>query len=81
LALFQIIGGSMKTTNPHPRPTPDQIRSRRTSLGLTQTQSAELIRGTLRGWQEYEYGHRNMHPGLWCLYQLRTPQFEPDELD
>ena len=70
----------MKTTNPHPRPSSAMIRERRLALGLTQQQSACLIRGTLRSWQEYEGGRRNMHPGLWILFQIRTPDIDINEL-
>lgn len=49
-------------------PDPRQIRSAREAAGLTQTQAAILVRGTLRAWQNWEAGERRMHPGLWELF-------------
>jgi putative transcriptional regulator len=53
-------------------PSPEEIRAAREAAGLTQTQAAELIHGTMRGWQEYEAGNRRMHPGLWELFNLKA---------
>lgn len=53
---------------PFSNPTPAEIRAARESAGLTQTQAAELVRGTMRAWQEWEAGNRRMHPGLWELF-------------
>lgn len=53
-------------------PTPAQVRVAREGAGLTQTQAAELIHGTLRAWQEWEAGNRRMHPGLWELFRIKV---------
>lgn len=53
-------------------PTPEQIRAARDSAGLTQTEAASLIHGTMRAWQEYEAGNRRMHPGLWELFRMKV---------
>lgn len=62
-------------------PTPAEIRQARESLGLTQTDAAEIIYGTLRGWQGWETApgspeHRRMHPGLWELFRMKTGLIE-----
>lgn len=64
---------------PASNPTPGEIRAAREAAGLTQTQAAALIHGTLRGWQRFEEpadapGNRRMHPGLWELFRLKTAQ-------
>jgi putative transcriptional regulator len=65
------------TKGPFSNPTPDEVRSARETAGLTQTQAAEMVRGTLRAWQgweapEGEPAARRMHPGLWELFHLKT---------
>ena len=49
-------------------PTKEQIRSARTSAGLTQTQAASLVYASLNGWQKWEAGDRRMHPALFELF-------------
>jgi putative transcriptional regulator len=53
-------------------PTPAQIVWARNKLGLTQTQAAELIYCSMRGWQEWEGGRREMHPAFWELWNLKA---------
>lgn len=53
-------------------PTPEEIKSARERAGLTQTQAAYLVHGTMRAWQEWEAGNRKMHPGLWELFNIKT---------
>lgn len=55
-------------------PTPNEIRAARERAGLTQTQAAHLIHGTMRAWQEWEAGNRKMHPGLWELFCIKVAQ-------
>ncbi|MFA9439423.1 helix-turn-helix domain-containing protein [Uliginosibacterium sp. sgz301328] len=57
---------------PSANPDPIEVRAAREAAGLTQTQAAELIHGTLRAWQEWEAGNRRMHPGLWELFCIKT---------
>lgn len=62
---------------PSSTPTAGEVRSAREAAGLTQTQAAALVHGTLRAWQgweapEGEPAARRMHPGLWELFQLKT---------
>ncbi len=63
-----------KTRTAASNPTPAQIVAAREKAGLTQTAAAEVIRGSLRAWQDYEGGQRRMHPGLWELFRIKTGQ-------
>jgi putative transcriptional regulator len=60
-----------RSKSPHASPKPEQIRAAREAAGLTQTEAAELIHGSLRAWQQYEAGDRIMHAGLWELFRLK----------
>ena len=62
---------SRRKDAPGRNPTPTEIRAAREKASLTQTQAAELIHCTLRGWQEWEAGNRRMHPAIWELFQLK----------
>lgn len=53
-------------------PIPAEVRAARKAAGLSQTAAAALIHCTLRGWQEWEYGNRRMHPAFWELFRLKT---------
>ncbi|MCW5287482.1 helix-turn-helix domain-containing protein [Verminephrobacter eiseniae] len=58
-------------------PTPVEVWAARERSGLTQTEAAALVHGTLRAWQgweapEGEPAARRMHPGLWELFQIKT---------
>lgn len=58
-------------------PKPSEILAAREAAGLTQTQAAELIWGTLRAWQDWETDgdqNRRMHPGLFELFLIKTKQ-------
>lgn len=55
-------------------PTPAQILEARKAAGLTQTQAAAVIYGTLRAWQDWEGGQRKMNPALLELFELKTGQ-------
>lgn len=65
---------SKKNRNAFSNPTPTEVMAGREKAGLTQTEAAKLIRGTLRSWQSYEGGQRTMHPGLWELFLIKTGQ-------
>ncbi len=52
-------------------PAPTEIRAARERAGLTQTQAAQLVHGTMRAWQEWESGNRKMNPGLWELFNIK----------
>jgi putative transcriptional regulator len=57
---------------PFSNPTPEQVREARSAAGMTQSEAARAVRGTMRAWQEWEAGNRRMHPGLWELFRLKT---------
>lgn len=62
---------------PAANPTPQEIRDLRMEAGLSQSQAADLVLGTLRGWQGWEADpgtpdHRRMPPGLWLLFRARV---------
>lgn len=54
-----------------PSPAPQQIREARLSAGLTQAEAAALIGATLRAWEDWEQGRRNMPAAKWELIQLK----------
>lgn len=56
---------------PFSNPTPLQVAEARKAAGMTQSEAAQAVRGTMRAWQEWEAGNRRMHPGLWELFQLK----------
>lgn len=53
-------------------PYPEEIIAAREAAGLTQTGAAALVHSKLRTWQQWEAGDREMHPGLWELFQIKT---------
>ncbi|MEZ5707277.1 MAG: XRE family transcriptional regulator [Burkholderiaceae bacterium] len=66
-------------SNPKPHhPTPEAIRHARTTAGITQSEAARAVRGSLRGWQQWEAGDRAMPPGLFELFMLKTGQWSLD---
>lgn len=56
-------------------PTPAAIRDARAAADLTQTEAAQTVRASLRGWQQWEAGDRAMPPGLFELFMLKTGQW------
>jgi hypothetical protein len=56
-------------------PTPDQIYYwRKIKFGLTQTEAADKVHVTLRAWQWWESGKREMPVGLWELFLIKIDQ-------
>jgi len=62
-------------TGPFSNPTPEQVREARSAAGMTQSEAARAVGGTMRAWQEWEAGNRRMHPGLWELFQIKSKEF------
>jgi|SaaInl4_200m_RNA_FD_contig_111_51227_length_335_multi_2_in_0_out_0_1 DNA-binding transcriptional regulator YiaG len=57
--------------------TPNQLKKLRRELGLTQTDAAKIIHGTLRGWQGHEApegtaAHRAMSECALELFCIKT---------
>ncbi|SAI59657.1 Uncharacterised protein [Bordetella ansorpii] len=67
----------MNAAKPH-TPKPDAIRHARLVVGLTQAEAANVVRSSLRGWQQWEAGDRAMPPGLFELFMLKTNQWALD---
>lgn len=65
-----------RAAGPASNPMPDAVRAAREAAGLTQTEAALLVHGSLRTWQQWEAGDRRMHPGLWELFRLKAALIE-----
>jgi len=52
-------------------PTPAEIKTARESVGLTQTEAADLVHTTCRTYQQWEAGDRRMHPAMWELFNIK----------
>ena len=61
-----------RARSPASNPTPEEIKTLRCALGLTQTEAAAVIYCTLTGWQKWEGGNRRMHPAFWELFRNKT---------
>ncbi len=53
-------------------PTPEEIRTNRVFLGLTQAQAAALLHTVDRVWRQWESGKRKMHPAFWELFIIKA---------
>lgn len=53
-------------------PQPDQVKVTRKALGFTQKESADMVHCSLRAWQLWEAGDRNMPAGIWELFVIKT---------
>lgn len=51
--------------------TPKQIASARKRAKLTQREAAALIGASMRIWQDWEGGRRNMPQAKWDLFKIR----------
>lgn len=71
---------SSPTKPSSPSPAPAAVRDARIAAGLTQTEAAQTVQASLRGWQQWEAGDRSMAPGLFELFMLKTRQW-PLELE
>lgn len=63
---------SKRQDNPAANPDPAEIRTAREAANLSQTEAAELIYCTMRGWQQWESGERRMHPAMWELWRIKV---------
>jgi putative transcriptional regulator len=55
-------------------PTAEEILEARKKAGLTQTEAGKLVHASLRGWQDWEYGKREMPLVYWELFLVKTGQ-------
>jgi DNA-binding XRE family transcriptional regulator len=51
-------------------PTREQIKQARTQAGLTQQAASDLVGVSIKSWQAYEGGWRNIRPATWRLFCL-----------
>lgn len=58
-------------------PDPATIRAARERAGLTQTQAGAAIGRSLRVWQAYEGGTREIDPLLWQVWLIRAGMADP----
>lgn len=64
------------TKQPAPNP-----RAARLAAGLTQTAAAQLIGATLRTWQDWEGGRRNMPHVKYAMFLMMAPPKEAPHVD
>ena len=57
-----------------PTPTPDALRAKRSSAGLTQSQAAALLGVSRRSIAGWETGERDMPRPLWTLFLMLTTE-------
>jgi len=56
-------------------PTHSQIHYwRKIKMGYSQSEAAEMVHVTLRAWQWWESGKREMPVGLWELFLIKIDQ-------
>lgn len=53
-------------------PAPEVIIKARHTVGLTQTQAADLVHYPVRQWQRWEAGDQSMHPAVWELFVMKV---------
>ncbi len=52
-------------------PSAAEIAAMRASCGLTQAQIANLLHTSVRAYQQWEHGDRDMHPAFWDCLRLK----------
>lgn len=57
---------------PASSPRPVEIVRARKVAGLTQTEAGELIHASMRAWQQWESGARQMHPAFFELFLIKS---------
>lgn len=61
-----------RADNPWANPTPETIIKARTRLDLTEAQAAAAVYRRAQAWRDWEAGVRQMGPGDWMLFKVRT---------
>jgi DNA-binding XRE family transcriptional regulator len=49
-----------------------EIKQARLDAGLTQQAAADLVGVSIKSWEAYEGGWRNIRPATWTLFNLLT---------
>jgi DNA-binding XRE family transcriptional regulator len=65
-------------------PSPAEIKSTRLAAGLTQTEAANLVYVSLKGWQRWETEealttHRTMPAATWELFLMKTKEMRKEK--
>jgi len=55
-------------------PTPQIIKQARTESGLTQQEASKILGVSVKSWQSWEQGLRNMRPQMFELFLIKTKQ-------
>lgn len=58
--------------HPFTQPTPQEIKAKRESLGLTQKQAAELIYKKVLSWNRYERDNGKIKRADWEMFLIKT---------
>ncbi len=53
-----------------------ELKQLREQLGLTQLQAASLVHSSVRAWQQWESGERQMHPAIRELFIIKTKTYQ-----
>jgi putative transcriptional regulator len=53
-------------------PTQAEVKAAREAAGLTQDEAGKLVHSDWKGWQQWEYGKRNMKSRTWELFQIKV---------
>ncbi len=53
-------------------PAPEAVKAARTRSGLTQKAAGALVHSSMRTWQDWEAGARNMPAGKFELFCIKT---------
>ncbi len=64
-------------TLPSEPPQPHTIRACRMLEELTQAQAARMVHVATRTWQQWEAGHRAMHPAFFELFLIKARRPKP----
>lgn len=64
----------MNEQKKHGGPSPLTVKAARAWAGLTQKAAGELVHSSMRTWQDWESGARNMPPGKFELFCIKTGQ-------
>lgn len=59
----------------------NELKLFREKLGLTQNQAASMVHSSLRAWQQWESGKRQMHPAIRELFMIKAKINEQESLN
>lgn len=62
-------------------PNPEEVKAARARTGLSGAGAAAIVHVTRNIWIKWERGERNMTPGLWELFLIKTNQTKTPEYE